>query len=1069
MKPYGRRGILIFVVLLLVLPFLGWHTPGIRTQAADLQTFTIGQPFTESHDITSRFDHENPNYGNPVDLTLNYSYETVDQTPADFFTLNSQGPTTLEVRIKNPDSSNVTWYGDNLPGCTVHLGTGSSHGSGEFAAFDHRSPLYESGLSGWVGLDGNRVRMQETEVQPGEIATFRFAIALPDQIGEIKEYWTPVVDGPECAENQWMEDVGIHFWMRVFPYCYSFVDRSPAMDSWHTQPGMFEISLLNECSQPWFKSADIAGNDSGLVVHLGTGKADVTDDANPFANQDHNSPFCTSGSTGWIGSDCNRIEMVEDRVNQGEVATFRFAAGVPTLAQSIESHFTPVVEEFGWMPYQQDTMLRVNNNPYRATWQSQEPAEPFTMQMGETRSLKVSFTNEGHKTWQQSNTNLGIVGPDDNSESYTSPFYHSSWSGQDRPAALDQAEVAPGDAGSFSFTVHSPNTPGTYKLRVRPVADGEWWMEEQTMDVYWMITVEGEPVTPTNPTVSVSPLSGAQGTTFAQPGSNFAPNTGVTLFFRYPNGDQASDAATSDGSGNYQHSWTSTCDSLVGTYAYWAEDAQGNRASEVTFSVTENPDCSQTPAGCDFLASTHGYNFRNFYIQTPFSRTDWNQFRMAFADSPDKDFYIIKEDGSRGKRPEVEKFFDEQYASIGDDGNCHGFSSSSLVRFTNHPETVEPNLLDSAHRSLTVHDMPNTRDVRDYIHLYQARQKSREYHNYWGSIAHQTPVEAYQDIKDALTDCRSNPVAVWIFDVNGGGHSMVPFRVEEDGNTGRIYVYDNENPNDDGRSIGVNLETGEWTYDIGDNDWWSNSHEGLHMMPLSLSFPAHLPMSSENVQISARGNSVDLLIRDSQGNALGYQNGQMVSEIPGGFFVPYIGFDPDEPEAEPLERYQLPPGTYQVETLSTATDPFTVTTFFSNTALVFSAMNAGINEQNVMTITTALTGTQIQPSATIEDHCFIHAATIHSSLGRTFDLCTTTPAGETATFTIDPVSTAFHYSSSSDVPSYTFEMEQVGEDNITDVLSGTLTADEVFTWTDQTQPVDQEGGKHHSYLPLIQR
>jgi hypothetical protein len=283
--------------------------------------------------------------------------------------------------------------------------------------------------------------------------------------------------------------------MRVFPYCYSFVDRTPALDSWHTQPDTFEISLRNECSRPWFKSADITGNDSGLVVHLGTGKADVTDDANPFANQDHSSPFCTSGSTGWIGSDCNRIEMVEDRVNQGEVATFRFAAGVPILAQPIESHFTPVVEEFGWMPYQQDTMLRVNNNPYRATWQSQEPAEPFTMQTGETRNLKVSFTNEGHKPWQQSNAQLGIVGPDDNSESYDSPFYHSSWSGQDRPAALDQAEVAPGDAGSFSFTVQASDTPGTYKFRVRPVADGEWWMEEQTMDVYWMITVEGEPIT----------------------------------------------------------------------------------------------------------------------------------------------------------------------------------------------------------------------------------------------------------------------------------------------------------------------------------------------------------------------------------------------------------------------------------------------------------------------------------------------------------------------------------------------------------------------------------------------
>jgi hypothetical protein len=53
------------------------------------------------------------------------------------------------------------------------------------------------------------------------------------------------------------------------------------------------------------------------------------------------------------------------------------------------------------------------------------------------------------------------------------------WPTEDRPAVQTEDVVAPGQIGTFTFTVRAPLQPGVYPLWLRPVVDGTVWMEDQ--------------------------------------------------------------------------------------------------------------------------------------------------------------------------------------------------------------------------------------------------------------------------------------------------------------------------------------------------------------------------------------------------------------------------------------------------------------------------------------------------------------------------------------------------------------------------------------------------------------
>jgi len=63
-----------------------------------------------------------------------------------------------------------------------------------------------------------------------------------------------------------------------------------------------------------------------------------------------------------------------------------------------------------------------------------------------------------------------------------------NWPTPDRPAVQSETIVAPGQIGTFRFTVRGATEPGTYALHLRPVIDGITWMEDQ--GIFFNVTTD---------------------------------------------------------------------------------------------------------------------------------------------------------------------------------------------------------------------------------------------------------------------------------------------------------------------------------------------------------------------------------------------------------------------------------------------------------------------------------------------------------------------------------------------------------------------------------------------------
>lgn len=124
-------------------------------------------------------------------------------------------------------------------------------------------------------------------------------------------------------------------------------------------------------------------------------------------------------------------------------------------------------------------------------------------------------------------------------------------------------------------------TPGTYLVKIKN-SDGSL-----SNGIDLVITS-----TP-NPQVTISPSSGAKGTQFSAPGSQFTAYGTAVLHLKKPDGTEFSTITKSvDQNGSYSH----TIDSAsftAGTYSYWAVDSnRGLSSNTVTFTVTSS---STTP------------------------------------------------------------------------------------------------------------------------------------------------------------------------------------------------------------------------------------------------------------------------------------------------------------------------------------------------------------------------------------------------------------------------------------------------------------------------------------------
>jgi len=149
---------------------------------------------------------------------------------------------------------------------------------------------------------------------------------------------------------------------------------------------------------------------------------------------------------------------------------------------------------------------------FHAAWYGQSGYP--TLCPGERSTATVAYYNSGSFGWVRGRmgemaflgTADAVPGQDQPSQlggdgQLGSPA--TGWPRYNRVAAQPADYVGPGQVSWFQFTIQAPQTPGTYRLYIRPLIEGATWMEDY--GVFWQVTVKNAAAT--GELIDVSPSS----------------------------------------------------------------------------------------------------------------------------------------------------------------------------------------------------------------------------------------------------------------------------------------------------------------------------------------------------------------------------------------------------------------------------------------------------------------------------------------------------------------------------------------------------------------------------------
>ena len=149
-----------------------------------------------------------------------------------------------------------------------------------------------------------------------------------------------------------------------------------------------------------------------------------------------------------------------------------------------------------------------------------------TLCPGSTTTVTIAFLNTGSLGWY-GNAALGTWGPDPGQDrasalggdgSVGSPS--TRWSRSNRPAIQTTPYIGPGQVMWFQFGVQAPMSPGTYTLALRPLLEGQLWLEDPGLIFYILVKADddhapndpsGSAAAPTDAARTYSPATLADG------------------------------------------------------------------------------------------------------------------------------------------------------------------------------------------------------------------------------------------------------------------------------------------------------------------------------------------------------------------------------------------------------------------------------------------------------------------------------------------------------------------------------------------------------------------------------
>jgi peptidoglycan/xylan/chitin deacetylase (PgdA/CDA1 family) len=135
-----------------------------------------------------------------------------------------------------------------------------------------------------------------------------------------------------------------------------------------------------------------------------------------------------------------------------------------------------------------------------------------TLCPGSTAKVTIAFLNTGSLGWY-GNAALGTWGPEPGQDRAsalggdgTSGSPATSWSRANRPAIQSTPYVGPGQVMWFQFTVQAPMAPGAYKLGLRPLLEGQQWLEDPGFTFYVLVKSDDEHL-PQDPYATPAPVA----------------------------------------------------------------------------------------------------------------------------------------------------------------------------------------------------------------------------------------------------------------------------------------------------------------------------------------------------------------------------------------------------------------------------------------------------------------------------------------------------------------------------------------------------------------------------------
>jgi hypothetical protein len=425
----------------------GSSSVNIQTQAtANLYIYTPYQPnqaalnnLYGSGDGCSAYGNRNfwrifnDWFGSTIGPPYQWAIESFTYSGGD----NSVGTDQTEtLTLKARNTGRLPWY--NHGDGPVRLATWGP---------DRQSELY----NGTWPSTTRAANLQESVVQPSEVGTFVFHVAPPHQ-GTFVEPLNLVVEN-----QQWMPWPGFSpTIVGTGPYSWQPVDVIYEKGTGLMEPNstqLITIRAKNTGSTTWDKNGP-------APVRVGTWQPQ-----RPSAVR----------TSDWM-SDVRVVNMNENTVAPGQIAGFQFRVHMPSSGNYYE-RLNLVAEGQTWLNDPGLTLyLHGASYGWQPVWTSLSTGN-VNIPRNTNLTVTMRVRNTGEMAWKKTDIypiHLATAGPLNRG----SAFYTPSWLNDIRMAGLVEDVVQPGQEGTFTFTAHTPSSPGPWYERISLVAEGLQWFND---------------------------------------------------------------------------------------------------------------------------------------------------------------------------------------------------------------------------------------------------------------------------------------------------------------------------------------------------------------------------------------------------------------------------------------------------------------------------------------------------------------------------------------------------------------------------------------------------------------